>query len=371
MMKTVVEGAENPSSKPVVLHLVGGDMAQGGLMSFVRAITREPLPGLEQFVWKHRDYPPDNSSTLCLSHCKTVERKLAEDIVGAARDLIPLYRWLKKQEVVIIHTHSRMGLILITVLQLLRPVPIVVSVHGQKKERGMYRLLWRMIKATLIFNSRATCHYYGFAVDKSHVLTPTIRWPDQPPPGGGRFVASGHIVRLKNVHLIIEAFLRMDREGQSLHIYGFSSSVPEPDYQDEIIRLAKPHSNISLHEWDSRWMDSLREGDIFVHAAEGEAFGIVMLEAYARGCRMVVPYGTFLEELPLSGVFQSKQEIGALAQAMAQACAFPCQNDLWRRRQSVAHLFSLENARQRLCSIYNATVYPSPGAGLGTWAQSG
>jgi glycosyltransferase involved in cell wall biosynthesis len=166
-------------------------------------------------------------------------------------------------------------------------------------------------------------------------------------------VASSLILRWKNVHLIIEAFLRMAQEGQSLHIYGFSTTPLERDYQDEIVRLAKPHSNIFLHQWDPDWTNSLCSGDIFVHAADREPFGIVLLEAYARGCRMVVPSGTFLDELPSSGVFQSALNSPALAQAMAAAFASPSSSDFWQERQPVAQLFSLENTRQELSQIYH------------------
>jgi len=177
-----------------------------------------------------------------------------------------------------------------------------------------------------------------------------------PPKGTPRFVASSQILRWKNVHLVVEAFLQMAQETQSLHIYGFSKDPPEPDYQDEIVRLARPHANICLHPWDSNWTNSLCGTDIFVHAAIGEPFGIALLEAYARGCRIVAPHGTFLDELPSAGVFQSVLNSSALAQAMSAAVASPCSNDLWRERQSVAPQFSIENTMEKLAEIYRAKL---------------
>jgi glycosyltransferase involved in cell wall biosynthesis len=355
-MNAVVEEAAGPSSKPVILHLVGGDSAQGGLMSYVRAITQEPLPGFQQFIWKHRHYAAQDPDVLRLGWCRTVDRSIVRDILGALLDLIPLCLWLRRQEVVIVHAHTRTGTLLGALVHLLRRVPFVVYVHARWRQTGSHRLLWRFTRATVVFNSRMTCLHFGFAPELSHILPPTIQWPVAPPPGKGSFVASSHIVRWKNVHLIIEAFLRISQEGQSLHIYGFSSATPEPEYQEEIVRLAKPHSNICLHQWDPRWTDSLRAGDIFVHAADKEPFGIVILEAYARGIRMVVPHGTFLDDLPLEGVFRSDLNPSALAQAMERAFVFPCSDELWRQRHTVAGQFSLENMRQELARIYRDRI---------------
>jgi len=355
-MKGLAEGNVGPSSKPAILHLVGGDNAQGGVMSYVRTITREPLPGFEQFVWKHRHYPPENEQTLPLGWSKTLDRNIIGDFIGAVLDVIPLYLWLRKRNLVIVHAHTRMGTILSAFISVLHPVPTVIHAHAQWRHTTFYRRLWRLTRATVVFNSRLTCLHFGFPPEKSHILHPAIRWPAMPSPGKGRFVASSHIAPWKNVHLIIEAFLKMAQQGHSLHVYGFLPIPPDPDYQDETLRLAKPHSNICLHQWDPQWTNSLCSSDIFVHAAVRESFGIVMLEAYARGCRMVVPCGTFLEELPSSGVFQSTLNATALAQTMTAAIASPCSGDLWRERQTVAQLFSLQNTRQKLSEIYRVKI---------------
>jgi glycosyltransferase involved in cell wall biosynthesis len=355
-MNAFVEGDAGRSSKPVILHLVGGDYALGGLMSFVREICGEPLPGFDQFVWKHRKYPIENSTTVSRGWSRNVDRSAAEDLVGAVLDLIPLYFWLRRRKPLLILAHTRMGVMLSVFPCLLFRRPVVVYVHAQNRNTSLYRFLWRMTRATVVFNSRPTCRHFGYDLKTSHIIPPPILWPSAQTEGSGKFVASSQIVRWKNVHLIIAAFLRMAKEGRSLHIYGFSANPPEPDYQDEIVRLAKPHSNICLHQWDPSWTDSLGVSDIFVHAAEKEPFGIVLLEAYARGCRMAAPQGTFLDELPSSGVFKSAASVDDLAQAMTEACNFPVPNDLWRQRKEVAHLFSLANARQELSKIYRAKL---------------
>jgi len=355
-MKPASEGKAGPSSSTQVLHLVGGLNPRGGLMSYVRSITQERLPGFEQFVWKHRQYPPENDHNVCLGWSKKVDLAITDDIVGAILDLIPLYLWLRKRKGIIVHAHTRMGTILSALISVVRCVPVVVYTHARWRQTACHRLMWRVTRATVIFNSRMTCLHFGFVPEKSHILPPTIQWPAMPPKGTPRFVASSQILRWKNVHLVVEAFLQMAQETQSLHIYGFSKDPPEPDYQDEIVRLARPHANICLHPWDSNWTNSLCGTDIFVHAAIGEPFGIVLLEAYARGCRIVAPHGTFLDELPSAGVFQSVLNSSALAQAMSAAVASPCSNDLWRERQSVAPQFSIENTMEKLAEIYRAKL---------------
>ncbi len=355
-MNPLVEGDAGTSSKPVVLHLVGGDYALGGLMSFVRDITREPLPGFDQFVWKHRSYPVENSGTVSLGWSRNVDRTKTKDVIGAALDLIPLCLWLRKHKPFVVLAHTRMGTILSMLLSFVTQAPVVVYVHARYRNTSFYKHLWRRMRATVVFNSGPTCLHFGFEPKTSHIIPPPIQWPSEPSDGNGKFVSSSQILRWKNVHLIIAAFLRMAREGQSLHIYGFSSEPAEPDYHAEIVRLAKPHSNIHLHQWARAWTDSLGSSDIFVHAAENEPFGNVLLEAYARGCRMAVPQRTFLDELPSSGVFSSAASAESLAQAMTGARDFPVPNDLWRQRKEVAHQFSLENARQELSKIYRAKL---------------
>jgi glycosyltransferase involved in cell wall biosynthesis len=356
-MKSDREDSGGPSSKPVVLHLVGGDKAQGGLMSYVRAITREPLPGFNQFVWMRRDYPPENESTLCLGRAKNVDMQIVQDVFGAMLDLVPLYLWLRKQNQVILYAHTRMGTLLSALMRVIRPLPVIVYTHACWRQTSWHRLLWRWIGATVIFNSRFSCLHFGSSPHDSHIMPPAIQWPAAPSTGSARFVSSSQILRWKNVHLIIEAFLQMAQEGQSLHVYGFlADTPPEPEYQNEVIGLARGHSSICMNQWDTRWTNSLRAEDVFVHAADKEPFGIVLLEAYARGCRMVVPRGTFLDELPSEGVFKSDLNSRALAHAMADAVASPNSVDLWQLRQTAARQFSLEATRRKLSEIYQALL---------------
>src|SRR5574341_1318926 len=111
--------------------------------------------------------------------------------------------------------------------------------------------------------------------------------------------------RWKNVHLGVEAFNRLISENinAQLVIYGLAKQPLEPDYQNEIIALSKSNPFISLREYDPGWLSQMRASDIFLHPAEQEPFGIVILEAYAAGCRLIVPTGTFLDDL-LSGLTQ-------------------------------------------------------------------
>jgi glycosyltransferase involved in cell wall biosynthesis len=181
---------------------------------------------------------------------------------------------------------------------------------------------------------------------------PTIQWPNRPEPGNGRLVACGAFLPIKNIHLIIEAFdVAGGAAPQTLHIYGLSPEPLDAGYQEQIIELAGKNPRVFLHNWDESWLDQLGFDDIFIHASRLESFGIVMLEAFARGCRMVVPHDTFLDDLSQEGIFRSDLTVESLAKAVKHANAERSLPSLWEARRAFEKQFAVETTRQKLCAI--------------------
>ncbi|MGA2174044.1 MAG: glycosyltransferase family 4 protein [Verrucomicrobiota bacterium] len=360
-MKADADDKVGASSKPVLLHLVGGGNPRGGLMSYVRQLLQTDLGGIRQCVWKHVEYTPENENFICLGNAKTIDVNILTDLRGAVLDFLPLYRWIGKHPNSILYAHSRAGTILTPILRLLRRCPVLIHVHGHWRQTGFHRLLWRLAKATVIFNSPATCRHFGVAPQTAHIHMPTIRWPNCPEPGEGSLVACGAILPIKNTHLIIEAFNAAgDAAPRSLHIYGFSPEPLDPGYQQRIVELAKKNPRMCLHDWDERWSEHLGYNDIFIHASRLESFGIVMLEAFAKGCRMVVAHDTFLNDLSQEGIFRADLTAEGLAKAVSLAHSYRPPSSLWEARRTFEKQFALETTRQQLCAILCPNVGPKP-----------
>lgn len=214
-----------------------------------------------------------------------------------------------------------------------------------------------------MFNSPKTCRHFGAVPEQAFVLFPSVRWPDAPPPLGDgrlRFVAAGAFVPGKHLELLIAAFRRWRSAGgqAALALYGHSPAPVAPEYQRAIERACAGDASITLHGWVPDWAQTLSTGDILVHLGEPESFGLVILEAFAHGCRVVVLPQTFLNELPAplgeAGVFcaPALAEV-SVATALAEASQPGAATEhLWAQRRTAQRFFSMEQHRARLSSWY-------------------
>src|SRR5437879_5152480 len=92
-----------------VLHVVSGTEREGGVISFVNQIAREDCGGVENFIWKHRDFKGGEASGryVCQGETRYIYRSLARDIVGGLSEVGPLMSWVRSQERLVLHAHSR------------------------------------------------------------------------------------------------------------------------------------------------------------------------------------------------------------------------------------------------------------------------
>ena len=93
-----------------------------------------------------------------------------------------------------------------------------------------------------------------------------------------------------------------------------------------------------------------------MHLGQPEGFGIVMLEAFAAGCRLVVLPDTFLDDLPEplreQGIERARSlaiddVAAALAASLRSGCPRP---GLWASRQTLAPQFSVEQMSDTLAA---------------------
>jgi len=351
-MKTVVDGKGASASRRVLLHLLGGSNSRGGMMNYVRQLVRQDLPSFEQRIWKYRGYAAENESYLLLGKARTTDVNLKSDVTAALLDFMPLYCWLRRNPTAVLYAHSRAGSILSTLIRQVRRVPVITHVHVNWRRTGFHRFLWRAARSTVIFNSSRTSRHFGVPPKTGQIHMPTIQWRQRPEPGEGRLVACSAIQPIKNIHLIIEAFIAAgDGAPRTLHIYGLSPTPFDPNYQQRIVELVQREPRICLHDWDEHWSDRLGYNDIFIHASCLESFGIVMLEAFARGCRMVVPQDTFLNDLSQEGIFCADLTAESLAQAIRLANSYKSDSKLWEARLIFQKQFAIETVRDRLSSL--------------------
>jgi glycosyltransferase involved in cell wall biosynthesis len=166
-------------------------------------------------------------------------------------------------------------------------------------------------------------------------------------------------VPCKNLHNIVDGFKQLleAEPGANLCLFGNSPEL-DSDYQRQVIASVQGNPAIHLMGWDSNWTARLQATDIFVHASQVEAFGIVILEAFAHGCRLVVPPETFLDELPAPldrlGIVRAEHaDAIGIRLAMQEALAIrPPEGGFWEERKKVSPLFSARATNERLAGLY-------------------
>jgi glycosyltransferase involved in cell wall biosynthesis len=183
-------------------------------------------------------------------------------------------------------------------LPLRRPCPGVVTVHDlafedhpddfSRRTGWKYRtFVPRAVRSAerVICDSSFTrdelCSRYGADPDRVRVipLAPALAGGAAEPPPGPYLLAVGDLRRKKNLPTLLEAFDRLRREGLEHRLV-----LAGPDAgEGERLRAADPA--VELPGWlDDERLDALMRGaDVLVHPSLHEGFGLVLLEAMARG----------------------------------------------------------------------------------------
>lgn len=355
-----------------VLHVLGGTRLEGGTASVVTRLARLKLDGVTQRIWMHRDFVPaqDGEKFVCAGNASQVNGSVFHDALAGWREAQTLAAWLKCERRVVLHAHSRVGMVAASLAGRWHRAPVVLHCHFLPTRPWIYHRLRQHCEAELIFNSPKTCRHFGAVPEKSFILFPDVDWPDAPPrPGDGRlrFVAAGAFVPGKHLDVLVAAFRRWRATGgdAELVLFGRSSAPANPEHQRAIAAACAGDPAITLRPWSADWTHSLTADSVFVHLGEPESFGLVILEAFARGCRMVVLPQTFLDELSPphgpSGVFRAaaldaQSVTTALAQAAQPGAA---SENRWAQRRAAQGFFCMEQHAARLSSFYARMIRPT------------
>ena len=373
-----------PSAGPMlVLHVVGGLSGQGGVMSFVEQAAGLPVEGVSQRIWKHRDFRADSVGKaakagaaegeasgwgatgegryVCAGVATATDLGMVHDLRAGIREARVLRRWLRGRRGVILHAHSRVGMLAAAWGG--GGFPLAVHLHKISGQPWIYRALVRWRGAHWVFNSQRTRDHHGIAANQATVIYPPISWPAEPAPGDSgvaRIVAAGAYVRVKQFDRLLAAVGLLRREGVTVpvEIVGRSTPPIDPVHDRELEALATTIGGVTLAGYASAWASRLRAGDVFVHAGDIEAYGIVILEAYGRGCRVVVPPVSVLDELGArgDGVFvAASTRPEDLAAALRRALADRGEaSGRWRERRGVSGRVSVEECVCQLRGLYRS-----------------
>ncbi len=351
-----------------VLNVVGGLDFRGGTMAYVVQLASISLPEFDSRIWKHCQFRGDEMEHLFVSRgkLKKTDVGIIADFFRGIRESFPLCRWIKEEKTVILHAHSRTGIIASCIASKRTGCPLIIHMHFLPNRPWIYRFLQRWTKAVFVFNCAKTCRHFDAIPQGSHIIMPLIKWPLEFKMSlknqKVRFVAAAMFSPIKRIHLIIEAFndfQRFDSKAE-LIVFGLSPNPLAPQYQNRIISLAASNPAIKLMGYDPQWIEQTHSDDIFIHAADKEAFGIVILEAFARGLKIVAPEGTFLDELPApqncAGIYPARGQLAqSFATQMQKAVSDQCAPEsLFRTRQAISAQFSREATAEKLLSIYRS-----------------
>jgi len=356
-----------PPEPVTVLHVIGGLSCQGGVASYVKRLASLRLEGVKSCIWMHRDFQPPAGPPefICRGKATILNRSRWGDARVAMQEIGPLRAWAKENQRLVIHAHSRAGICAATVARWLTGAPVVIHLHTLAGQPWIYRFLRWLARAKVVYNSRKTCSHFGDDPQTASILMPGITWPEKPAAKRDRvprFVGSGAIVPDKHFHVLVQAFqqLRMEGTRAELEIFGFSDAPSDAVHQREIVNACRNAPEIHLRNWTSDWSSELAQDDIFIHLGQPESFGIVILEAYAKGCRLIVLRDTFLDDLPPPlnerGILRLETlSANHLSQQMKRALTkVDLEPNLWDLRRAVKNMFLNESTATRLAPIYQA-----------------
>jgi glycosyltransferase involved in cell wall biosynthesis len=198
-------------------------------------------------------------------------------------------------------------------LPLRRPCPGVVTIHDlafeDHPEDFARRTGWKYrtfapraarsaqrVICVSEFTRDDVCRRYGVDRERTRVVlsAPTLPHTHAEPPDGPYLLAVGDLRGKKNVVRLAQAFRALHAEGlpHRLVLAGIDSG------EGPRVLEAAGDAPVELTGWvtDERLDALMRGADALVHPSLYEGFGLVLVEAMARGCPVVAARATVLPE---------------------------------------------------------------------------
>jgi len=280
-----------------VLHYVGYDDDEGGIVSVVRALAAagrfECVLGLNAGGRQLRS-PPLPAREF---------PRLAGDTIGplnfwrARAVAVAVREWLREDDRRVFHGHSRAGLLVGLWLHRMGERRVIVSVHCYGRQRWFYRWAARRLGPRLFWLTPEMRRYYGVegrdwerclpggVTGDFFALTPAV-----PVPGKLRLGGAGLLVRWKHWELVPAALALLPAEIRSQvtfeHIGAATSRPDSQAFAAELRQLAVANGvaeNISWRGAEPSSHRLLSAVDLVVVTSHREPYSMIIQEALAAG----------------------------------------------------------------------------------------
>jgi glycosyltransferase involved in cell wall biosynthesis len=199
-------------------------------------------------------------------------------------------------------------------LPLVRRCAGVVTIHDlafetwpedfRPRTRAKYRLFTRLavrsagrVICPSHFTAEDVAARYGIGAAKLRVIpnAPALALGDDPPPPGPYVLAVGDLRQKKNLGALVRAFAALVRE-QGLAHRLVLAGVDSGEGARLRARAGEQPLELTGYVSDARLDALIRGADVLVHPSLYEGFGLVVLEAMARGTPVIAARATALPQ---------------------------------------------------------------------------
>ncbi|MDX6696646.1 MAG: hypothetical protein QOE65_43 [Solirubrobacteraceae bacterium] len=170
------------------------------------------------------------------------------------------------------------------------------------------------------FTRRDVCERYGVDPERTRVIgeAPALPAGDAPPPPGPYLLAVGDLRPKKNLGLVVRAWRALREQGLEHRLVLAGADLGEGARLREL--AGDEPLELTGFVDDARVDALLRGADLLVHAGLYEGFGLIVVEAMARGCPVALARAGALPETGAgAAVYFEADDVDSAAQAIRTA----------------------------------------------------
>jgi glycosyltransferase involved in cell wall biosynthesis len=300
-------------------------------------------------------------------------------VLPALRQVIRLRRFIRDQQIDVVHANSLKADIIAGLAARWARVPLIWHVRDRITADYLpspvvwaFRFLARRMPAMVVANSAATLQtlklsptrpaavvYSGIELE-SETISPLLRDPSHPPLIG----LIGRITRWKGQDVFLRAAAEVLRRFPQARFQIIGGALfQEQDFEREITKLTSElglEAAVEFTGFRSDVPELIKHLDILVHASTtGEPFGQVVVEGMAAGKAVVATDGGGVPEIVVpdeTGILVPMGDAEALARGICRLLESPQRAlEMGRRgRSRVEALFTIQHTVSKMESLYDS-----------------